>query len=393
MTVKTAPLMNLAPGNRPHGRSDGLKIASCINSMSPSGGSELNAVRSVERLKLLGHDVHVLTLTDEVSGMYDRYVSAQVPIHSFPVRSLIGASAARQIWKMADFLRLGRFDVVHAHDCYTNFLMVLAARLAGIPSIASKRYIKPFQPQHRYTDWVGFRIADRVLANSRQVAAVVKNEDRISSSKITVVPNFVDDMVFSASDERSTWRHRYGYTDDHLVFGIVAQLRREKNHEMLLRAFAKVHQKNAGIRLLIVGDGPEAGALTRLTENLGMTNTVTFAGHVSSAWRTYAAIDIAVLTSDHEGFPNSVIEAMAVGRPVIATNVGGVSDAIENNVTGLLFPAGDLTKLESAMMTMITDLHFRRKIGVAAREIAERNYRSEQVMAQLEDLYNVICAK
>ncbi len=370
------------------------RIASCINSMSVSGGSELNAVRTAEQLAQRGHQVVAVTLTSDTGGMAVRYRAAGIPVHGFPVRSLIGVGAFQQLRRAAKFFRDMDIDIIHAHDCYSNFLMVLAARLAGVPVLASKRWIHQTFPQHRYTDWLAFHLADGVLANSDEVRRTVERAERISTNRITVVPNFLDDDLFGAHAARSEWRSRFGLPDDALVFCIVAQLRPEKNHGLLLEAFALIAREFPTARLLIVGDGPERERIEQAVDRLHLRGVVHMAGYLPRAGLAFSAADVAVLPSQHEGFPNSVIEAMATGTPVIASAVGGIRDALTSGETGLLIPPNDVSALETAMRTLALDPSLRRNLGVRAQVVADSRYRASSVIPRLEQLYtNILGAR
>ncbi len=377
LTEPTAPLQRPAP----------LRIGFCIDSMSVSGGSELNAVRTAELLVQNGHYVVVVTFSEQRTGMYARYRRAGIDVHGFPVGSLIGVNAARQIKRLGDFFRSQQLDVVHTHDCYSNFLMTIAGYLAGIPVVASKRWTEYALVRHYLTDFVAFRLANAVLANSAAVGDSVQRHARIGRSRITVLPNFVDAEVFTHKEDRTHWRREFGLGDDSLVFCIVARLRSEKNHSVLVDAFVPVALAYPNARLLVVGDGPEAAALQRRVAENGISSRVVFAGHLARAWRAFVAADVAMLPSRHEGFPNAVVEAMAVGIPVVASAVGGIPDAVDDGRTGLLVAANDTEALTNSMMRIASDADFRRTAGMLGHEKASRLYRADPIVDRLVGLY------
>lgn len=365
-----------------------VRLATCINSMAISGGSELNTVRTAELLsRREGYDVMAVTLTDDRSGMYARYSRSGIPVHGFPVDSLVGWQAAAQIRRMARLFRREAVDLVHTNDCYTNFLVVLAARLARIPVIASKRYIRPFEPQHKYTDLVSFALANLVLANSEAVAETVHDVEHVSRSRIRVVPNFVDDEAFSTAPLRASLRSQLGIPTNAVVFCIVAQLRPEKNHRLLLEAFRPLAEESHNAYLLIVGSGSEEANIVSHVQELGLEKRVTLTGHMDSAFRVFAAADVALLPSQHEGFPNSIVEAMAAGLPVIATRVGGIPDAVDHETTGILVTPDSLHELRQAMVRFCTDSSFRLAAGLAGRRKAEREFCADAVLTRLESVY------
>ncbi|MCC6246062.1 MAG: glycosyltransferase family 4 protein [Gemmatimonadaceae bacterium] len=355
--------------------------------MAISGGTELNAVRTVEQLVSRGHSVITATLTSATDGMTQRYEAAGSRVMRFPVTGLVGYNAVTQVRRVAEMLRQERVDIVHTHDCFTNFLMVPAARLAGVPVVASKRWIRHVVSKYRYTDLVAFGLADRILANSEAVARTLVDEDYVASSKISVVHNFIDPDYFSARDSRDMWRTRFGFSDQDLVVGIVAQLREEKNHAVLIDAFARLVSIVPAARLLVVGDGPERARIETLVSSSGLGTCVVLAGHVPRAGLCYAAADVAVLPSQHEGFPNSVVEAMAVGVPVVGSNVGGIPDAIVAGETGYLVPVGDSDALCKRLAELLSDATLRRRMSAAGRQRALDRYQAASALSTLEQLY------
>jgi glycosyltransferase involved in cell wall biosynthesis len=356
--------------------------------MAISGGTELNAVRTIERLQEL-NDIVVLTFNG-AGGMASRYERADIEVCEFPILSLVGRHAWQQMNTMAAFLRGRRIDIVHAHDCYSNFMATVAARLAGTRGIvASKRWTRTLRWQHRWTNLMAYRLAHRVLANSAEVGRSLHTSDFLPEKRIVVVPNFVDDERFVPYNpiEIQQHRNRLGYTDEHVVIAIVAQLRTEKCHAALIAAFEKCLRQNPQLRLLLVGDGPERERITALVQSLHLESVVTLAGHMSDGVLAHSIADISVLVSAHEGFPNSLVEAMAASRPVVATKVGGVVDAVEDGVTGILVPYPEWNRLEQALLQLGADAALRQRMGEAGRARAWNQFRRSLVIPQLQQLY------
>jgi len=293
---------------------------------------------------------------------------------------------------MADFLRDEDVHIVHAHDRYTNFLCIAAARLAGIPSIASKRWMSDEDRRHVWTNRIAFRLASCVLANSETVAESARRIEFAPPEHLCVIPNFIDEGVGELSDaDRRGLRAHFGYTDEQVVVTMVARLRTVKNHALALRAFARVAQRHPQVRLLLVGDGPETDAIQAQADALGVPELVFVAGHMDEAWRCHAAGDISVLSSRHEGFPNTLVEAMACGRPVVATRVGGVPDAVLHERTGLLFDREDEEGFATGIERLVSDLALRSTLGARGRERAE-SFRAAVVIPQIEGLYRRLVA-
>ena len=157
----------------------------------------------------------------------------------------------------------------------------------------------------------------------------------------------------------------------------MARLAPVKGLPTLLKAAAPLLAKDEGVRLVLVGDGPDREALVSLAAGLGIAHRVCFTGALSNDPNLHHFFDISVLPSMSEAFPNTVVEAMAAARPVIASRVGGVPDAVEDGVSGLLVPPGDDDALADALQLLVSQPDERRRMGDAGRSRAERLYRQE----------------
>ena len=166
--------------------------------------------------------------------------------------------------------------------------------------------------------------------------------------------------------------------------GIVARLEAIKDHRTLLRAIAAVSSK---VHLAVVGDGSLRPALETLVEDLGIRDRVSFLGEVPAGAGLQHAFDLVALSSLDEGFPNAIVEGMAAGRPVVATAVGGVVDAVTDDDTGLLVPAGDVTALAAALERLCDDRALRLRLGARAREVARERYSRGAVIDLISNSY------
>jgi glycosyltransferase involved in cell wall biosynthesis len=160
-----------------------------------------------------------------------------------------------------------------------------------------------------------------------------------------------------------------------------------KNHQLLLRAVRRLTAAGAPIHIVIVGDGPERAGLEQRTREWALGGSVTFTGTLPNRPNPHALFDVSALTSRSEGFPNAVVEAMAAGRPVVATDVGGVRDAVTGGVTGLLVPDEDDAGFAAALERLRGDPALAAALGQAGRREAEDRFSEEVVLNQLMALY------
>jgi len=159
-----------------------------------------------------------------------------------------------------------------------------------------------------------------------------------------------------------------------------------KDHATLLRAVRKLIQRWPQLHLVLVGDGESRADLEELTAELDISERVHFTGFRPNEPNLHHVFDVSVLTSLSEGFPNSLVEAMAAGRPVVATAVGGNVDAVRPE-TGILVPVGAPAELASAIERLLSEDSLRLRMGAAARDVAQREYHAASVIPRLEQLY------
>lgn len=365
-----------------------VHVAYCLDSMAASGGTESNAVRTAEALDPAAVQLTVFAMRPD-GPMRDRYAAAGIDVVGTPpVSTLVSPHTARQVFRFARVLRRQQIDVVHCHDTYTNWFAGLAARAARLPLLTSKRWIDG-RRKNLLLSRLAYRMSTRVLANSGGVAQTLVRSDGVPDQRIVVVPNFVEDDAFTTPRADEIGQRRAGWGIDSLgpVVGCVARLRPEKGQATLLRAAARLVDRWPNLTVVLVGDGPEETALRALAAELGVADRVCFTGHQPNRPNPHVLFDISVLASDHEGFPNTIVEAMAAGRPVVASNVGGVPDAVRHQETGLLTPARDPGAVASAIARLLERPNWAAALGARGRDLARQQFTRTPVLDQLTALY------
>lgn len=366
-----------------------LRLIHVLDNLN-TGGTELNAVRTAERLDRARFDVRFLCLQAD-GPLRARLDAAGIPVTEIRVSSLLSFSAMRRVLEIRELVRRERIDVVHAHDPYANALAAPAVRAAGRGAvIASHRWWRNVhRARVRFANRVAYRFAHRVLANSPAVGELVVREEGVSREQLVVIPNFVDEAAFTplAPARRAALRQQVGLTDSDVAVGIVANLYPVKDHATLLRAAGRLAGRWPGVRFVLVGEGQEREPLRKLASDLGIADRILVPGRVAPEPGLGGIFDIATLTSREEGFPNWVVEAMAAGRAVVATDVGGVSDAVVEGETGLLVPRGDDERLAAALDRLLGDEELRFRLGTGGTSRARQMYHVDSVMQSLEKLY------
>ncbi|HKW49510.1 MAG TPA: glycosyltransferase [Gemmatimonadaceae bacterium] len=366
-----------------------VRVAYCIDGMG-IGGTELNALRTAERLDPSRFDVSVVCLQQE-GPLFSRYRERGISVLALPLGRLHGIKAVRQGMRLARYLSAQQVDIVHSHDAYNNIFATVWARMARTPVvIASRRWCDDLPRRAlAVVNRFGFRLADCIIANSTQVASLVVTEDRVPATRVAVVPNFVDESAFTAPNpaHRAQLRTELGLDPRCIVIGCIAGLRPVKDHETLIRAVADLRSRWPLLRLVLVGDGELRLRLEALVRQLGLTDTVVFAGARPNEPNLHHLFDISVLSSLSEGLPNTIVEAMAAGKPVVATRVGGVVDAVLDGETGTLVPARSPTDFATAIEQLLLHTTLRQSMGDAARRRARSEFHVTNVLGRLESLY------
>ena len=362
-----------------HGRAVPLRPTSlCIVLTSfHRGGTERQMTELICRLDPARFDVHVVCFRKEGPWLA-RVEASAASVTELPVRSLKPRSLLRAVASLARWLRARDIAALHACDLYANIVGLPAGALARVPvRLGSRRgIVSPVSTRGILTlQRLAYAAGHRVVANSAAAAAQLRREG-VSSTRIAVVPNGIELAGFTVRPPGPGQ-----------VVTTVANLRRGKGHDVLLRAAAKVLRRHPGVRFLLVGDGPLKGELEGEARVLGIAGSVDFVGHRDDVSAVLASSDLFAFPSLMEAFPNSVMEAMAAGLPIVATEVGGIPELIANGRNGLLVPAGDSDALAAAIVRLLDERDLASVYGRAARETIASGYSFERMVGAFETLY------
>ena len=263
----------------------------------------------------------------------------------------------------------------------------LAARLAGVPVVISCPHSMgvpdKFEPVNRLLSG----ITDAFIAVAHKQKSYLVASEGFAANKIHVIHNGVDIDRFTPAAADPRLRERMGIPADAPLAGAVAFLRPEKNLQTFLRAAALVRQRQPGVHFVIVGDGPERNKLESLTRELAIGDVVHFAGlcHEVRGW--VRTMDVVLLTSICEAFPVSLLEAMACGKPVIATRVGAIPEMVVPGHTGFLVRPRDHADVADAICRVLGDPATARQMGRQSREHVENHFALTGMVRGYEQLF------
>jgi len=269
-------------------------------------------------------------------------------------------------------LRLARElrpDVLHAHMFGSNLAGSVFGRLARVPVVIAHEHTWSYEgdPVRKLLDgYLIGRLADAFLAVSSADAERMHSIEHVPRGKIRMIPNAWMPRPDAGSGDLRT---QLGLGPDVPIAVSVTTMRPQKRLDLLAEAFVRTLRTVPGARLLLVGDGPERPALEAAVDRLGLRDAVHFLGYRQDIDAVFAAADAMVLSSDFEGTPIAVLEAMAAGVPVISTNVGGLPDVVDQTL-GVLVPRRDAAALGDAMALVLGDRDLAARMGAAARKRA-----------------------
>jgi glycosyltransferase involved in cell wall biosynthesis len=290
------------------------------------------------------------------------------------------------VLRLARWLRKHRVDLVHTHNRMALIYGAPAARLAGARVVHTKHGKNPRGGTRLLLGNAAGRLVDAFVAVSDETAVVARQRREVAERKLLVIANGIELGRFHPDPAaRERVRRELGIGADAWVIGTVGRVAAEKNQALLLRAAAPLLAPE--VRLVVAGDGPLLPSLTELAGSLQITRVAHLLGARRDVPAVLNALDVLAMSSDTEGLPLVVLEAMATGLPVVSTRVGGIPNVIDEGQTGLLVPAGDEAGLRDRLAMLRDDRARARTMGARAREVTVARFSAERMQRDYLELY------
>ena len=343
-----------------------------------TGGDPVRILRIFSRLNVGGPAVHVILLAEGLDALgyattvavgseapregNMRALAARKDVRCVQVpglgREIRPWSDARALWRLYRMMRTLRPHIVHTHTAKAGVLGRAAARLAGIGNVVHTYHGHVLRGYFDPGRAAVFRAVERRLARRTRVLIAVSQsvkDDLVAlgiaaAGRIRVIPLGLELLPLAGALPRGSLRGEAGVAEGAPLVGIVGRLTAIKDVPTFLAAAARVRAENASVRFAVVGDGELRGALEAEAARRGLGGAVHFHGWREDMAAVYGDLDVVVNTSINEGTPVALIEAMAAGRPVVATRVGGTPDLLGGGARGRLVPAGDAPAVASAIL-------------------------------------------
>ena len=364
-------------------KADRQKLFMMVNTFE-TGGSERQFVAITRALSRDQFDVRLGCVVRLGPLLESAGEVAEFPLGG----SFMSLRAQRSRLALGRYLRSERFKVVHSFDFYTNLLLLPTARFAKVPVvIGSHRQLGDLlTPLQFRAQAVAFRFCDRVTCNSRAAAARLLQQG-VPEKKIVIIPNGLAPELFAVAAPALP------LSRGAVRVGMIARMNaRSKNHAAFLRVAARLASKFPQVEFLLVGDGPFRPEFEARAQELGVASRVSFLGDRKDIPEVLASMDISVVPSASESLSNAVLESMAAGVAVVATNVGGTPEVISDEKTGLLVPPDDEDKLANAIERLVTQSPLRATCARNGKELAAAQFSLKSVAERYETLYEKLWA-
>jgi sugar transferase (PEP-CTERM/EpsH1 system associated) len=292
-------------------------------------------------------------------------------------------------FKLAAFLKKENIDVIHLHNQTAFFYGVLAGKIAGVKRIVYTEHARDVAPNFkvRIMDKILSHMADRIVVVAEFLKKNLVKKEWMNPASITTIYNGIDGDVFGREFNRDEITGELEISSAAKIIGIVARLQGIKNHKCLIRAMQKVSKRFPDAILLIIGDGSLRGELMELVSSEDLQDNIHFLGTRNDIPRLLSMLDIFVLCSLSEGLPLTILEAMAAGKPIVATGVGGIPEVIQDGADGIIIPSDDSDSLAEAIEELLSDDGKRPDMGLKARKKFEERFTVQAMVEEYEKIY------
>jgi glycosyltransferase involved in cell wall biosynthesis len=358
-----------------------VKVATIIPTLD-TGGAEKLAIDLVSNVNTEKFEVILISLFPQKNSIYEVIASERgIRVIYLNKRPGLDLFTFFELWKT---LQKFKPDVVHTHIYTSTYVWPWmmchkkAKWVHTVHSVASKE-LYSFHKPIMTTVYKSYRNFAPV-AISNYIKQSVLEEYQVPESRINLVYNGIDLKFFNPSETKKN----KDSTD--MEFICVARLNPVKNHKLLLNAFYELLKVFPQSRLTLVGEGELRPELEKIIIHLKIQDNVDIIGETNDVRYYLTKADIFILTSKYEGLPLSILESMAVGLPIIATEVGGIPDIVKNEINGVLVESEDVSSLSNAMIRIVKDFTFRKRVSLQNKMDAKK-YDLSSVARKYEDIY------
>lgn len=365
-----------------------IHILSCLD----VGGAEVLVLNLLKKLDRTRYSPVVCSL--EIGGKLEKeFKDAGIPVYAANKREGIDFSLPM---KLAKIIIGSKADIVHTHNMAPWLYGGVASKILSSKILIHTEHANLYNHQRRLIlaeYWLA-KITDKIIADAKKVADFLSDKENINRNKIQIVFNGVDiDKYDCRYSNAVSKRHELSIADDEVIIGIVARLSMVKDHKNLLDAFSIILNAISNAKLLVIGDGELREDLVAYTRMKGIQERVLFLGNRRDIPELLRLMNVFVLCSISEGLPITLLEAMAAGLPVVATDVGGNREVVIDRKSGFLVPPKDPQRLAEAIATILKDKKMARRFGENGIIRCKELFSLDGMVKKYSELYESVLKK
>lgn len=356
-----------------------------------SGGTESQLLHLVRRIDRSRFEPEIATFT--AGGTLSAAFAAECPVHTLPKRPI---DEPKVMGSLCRLIRKLRPSILHTCLFPANWRGCIAGRLSRVPVvIGSVRNVSTWMgPSSRLVERSATWGADAVIVNAPAVGRYMVDVVRVRADRLRLIPNGVDTTTFRPRREGDIDVRSAIWGGERVeVIGSVMSLTGKKNPRMLVEAARRVVEVRPSARFVLAGEGPLRGSIEEWIASSDLHGKFRLLGFRDDTPDLIRSFDVLALTSDREGMPNIVLEAMATGIPVAGTAVGGTVDLVREEETGKLVPPGDASALADALLSILRDREAASRMGEAARRIVRADFAMERMVERTMGLYDELLSR
>jgi len=369
-----------------------IPILYVIQTLKGFGGTEKHLCELVKRLDKNRYEPIVCCFESGKGKMVQELRKIGIETIVLPIKKIYGFGTLRYGFRLRNFIKQKQIKIVQSFHVNADLYIPLVAKLSGIPVVVSSRRDLGFdrKKQHSIIQRFVNIFVDKIIVNSEAVKNRLIEQENVNSNKINIIYNGVDLEYFRQDRNTQQIRERFGIAPSEFVVGSIANFNPIKGGNFFLETCYLLLKEGINVKFLLIGAGPLLKKYEDMVGRLAISQKVIFTGNIKNVNELLSIMDISVNSSLSEGFSNTILESMAAGKPVVATNVGGNPEAVINGKTGLLVPSKDSKALTEAILYLLKNRKISQNMGIAGRKRAEQFLTIERMIKDMDTLYNAL---
>lgn len=344
------------------------------------GGQEMRILLEVHQHLKQGH--RVFLLAPPASPLLKTAKDQGIEVIPLKIRHAFDVQA---LWRIKKILQEKEIEILNTHSSVDSWVASLAGKWAGVPVLVRTRHISVPAKSHSLNKV--YSLPDGIITTGEQIRQTLIKGYHLAEDHVFSIPTGVDTDRFFPRPPDFKLKRKLGLPEEALVITLAAVLRAQKRHELVVAAAPAILRKYPQVRFLFVGEGPRRNLIEEEIRRNQMGSFFLMTGHRDDMPEILSITDIGLITSEAEGVPQFLLQAMAMAKPMVATRVGGIPGIIESGINGLIIPPEDPQSLAEAVIGLLDDRAYGARMGQKAQELIAGKYTAVQMADQVYEVY------